>query len=183
MATILLQAAGAALGGLVGGPIGAIFGRALGGVAGALVDQRLLGAGGAQTREGPRLTSLAGLVSTEGAAVPRAYGRARVGGQMIWATRFEEVATAQRQGGAGGKGAQQSKGSNVTYSYYANFAVGLCEGEIAEVRRVWADGKELDLTKFTLRFYNGDETQSAEDRKSTRLNSSHIPLSRMPSSA
>ena len=51
-----------------------------------------------RSREGPRLTSLAGLVSTEGAAVPRAYGRARVGGQMIWATRFEEVAVIVEEG-------------------------------------------------------------------------------------
>ena len=30
---------------------------------------------------------------------------------------------------------------------------------------------------------NVDDVQVKEDRKSTRLNSSHIPLSRMPSSA
>ena len=33
-----------------------------------------------------------------------------------------------------------------TYSYFANLAVGLCEGRIAFIRRVWADGRELDLT-------------------------------------
>ena len=45
---------------------------------------------------------------------------------------------------------------------FANFAIGLCEGEIAEVRRVWADGKELDLGKMTLRVHRGDETQAAD---------------------
>ena len=49
-----------------------------------------------------------------------------------------------------------------TYSYYANLAVGLCEGPIAAVRRVWADGTELDLTSVTMRSYRGDETQSAD---------------------
>ena len=40
-------------------------------------------------------------------------------------------------------------------------------------------GKIIDATVKEL----GDERYSTTDRKSTRLNSSHIPLSRMPSSA
>ena len=39
----------------------------------------------------PRLTEMQGLTSQEGAPIPRLYGRARLGGQLIWATRFEEV--------------------------------------------------------------------------------------------
>lgn len=42
MATILFQAAGAALGGIFG-PFGAIAGRAIGALAGSAVDQALLG--------------------------------------------------------------------------------------------------------------------------------------------
>ena len=48
------------------------------------------------------------------------------------------------------------------YAYYANFAVGLCEGPIAFVRRVWADGKEIDLTKIVMRAHLGDETQEPD---------------------
>jgi hypothetical protein len=87
MATLLLQVAGSALGSALGGPIGAVLGQALGGIAGARIDQSLLG-GSASTRrvEGPRLTEVSGLAATEGAAIPRVYGRARLGGQLIWAT-------------------------------------------------------------------------------------------------
>jgi hypothetical protein len=49
-----------------------------------------------------------------------------------------------------------------TYSYYGNFAVGLGEGPIGFVRRVWADGRELDLTTLTMRVYRGDETQAPD---------------------
>ncbi len=42
-----------------------------------------------------------------------------------------------RQGYGGGQ-----KTVTTRYSYFANLAVGLCEGEIALVRRIWADGKE-----------------------------------------
>ena len=40
---------------------------------------------------------------------------------------------------------------------------------------------EFEKTEFE--FPDEKEAREAEDRKSTRLNSSHIPLSRMPSSA
>ena len=43
--------------------------------------------------------------------------------------------------------------------YFANLAIGLCEGPIGFVRRVWADGRELDLTTLVVRVHRGDETQ------------------------
>jgi hypothetical protein len=35
----------------------------------------------------------------------------------------------------------------------------LCEGPIAEVRRIWADGEEIDQSLFNIRVYRGDEEQ------------------------
>jgi hypothetical protein len=52
--------------------------------------------------------------------------------------------------------------TTTTYSYFANFAVGLCEGQIGRVARMWADGKPLDLTGITFRVYNGSESQDAD---------------------
>jgi len=49
-----------------------------------------------------------------------------------------------------------------TYSYFANFAIGLCEGPIARIGRVWADGKPFDLATVTHRLYVGDGTQAAD---------------------
>ena len=47
--------------------------------------------------EGPRLSDLDVMASTEGAPIPRVYGRARLAGQVIWATELEEVVSnAQR---------------------------------------------------------------------------------------
>ena len=49
--------------------------------------------------------------------------------------------------------------------------------------RVTSMRAEIDA-KIDERFFERDPSDAdAEDRKSTRLNSSHIPLSRMPSSA
>src|SRR3712207_1842975 len=107
MATLILQAAGSALGGIVGGPFGAALGRAVGGLAGAAVDSALFGGSDSPRHvEGPRLKDVDRLTSTEGAPIPRIYGRVRIGGQLIWATRLEEVAstTVERSGTQGGKG-------------------------------------------------------------------------------
>ncbi len=154
MATVVLQYAGAALGTLIGGPLGGVLGRAAGALAGNVLDQKLFGE--KQHREGPRLTDLRVMASEEGAAIPALWGRMRISGQVIWATHILEEAATSTQS-ASGKGGP--KATTTEYAYYANFAVGLCEGEIDRVGRVWADGREIDISTFTTRFYNGSETQ------------------------
>src|ERR1019366_3816667 len=163
MAALVLSIAGAAAGSSVLGPVGAIVGRLIGAVAGNVIDQALFGARRNLSLEGPRLSDLTVMASTEGAAVPRVYGRARLSGQLIWATNLEEVVSTQTQS-SGGKGMGGSTGgtTTTTYSYFANLAVGLCEGPIGAVMRVWADGKPLDLTGLTVRTYSGDETQTPD---------------------
>lgn len=148
MATIVLQAAGAVVGGVLG-PLGAVIGGAVGALAGNIVDRSLFGS----DSEGARLGDLDVQRSEEGAPIPRLYGRARLSGQVIWATRFEEVTSEE-----GGKG-----GPTVTnYAYYANFAVALCEGPVARIGRCWADGEELDLSTVTCRLLTGAEDQMAD---------------------
>src|SRR4051794_27675120 len=168
MTTMILQTAGSALGGFVGGPLGAGVGQALGGWAAAAFESGPGAHGEAARRtEGPRLTEMDGLTSTEGAPIPRVYGRARVGGELIWATRFQEIANTKVErsgtsGGKGGGGRGASKTGTTTYSYFPNIAVGLFEGPIAFVRRVWADGRELDLLTINIRVHRGTEDQESD---------------------
>ena len=72
MAALVLSIAGAAAGSSVLGPIGAIVGRLVGAVAGNVIDQALFGGRNNVSLEGPRLSDLTVMASTEGAAVPRA---------------------------------------------------------------------------------------------------------------
>lgn len=165
MATLLLQVAGAALGSALGGPVGGVIGQALGGLAGATIDQAWLGGsgGGNKIVDGPRLKEVNGLAATEGAAIPRLYGRARLGGQLIWATRFEEEVTVSiTRTKSGGKGGRSKKTYETTYSYHVNLAIGLCEGPIAFVRRIWVDGRELDVQTVQMRVHHGYETQEPD---------------------
>jgi hypothetical protein len=147
---------------------GATLGRAAGAFAGKMIDQALFSSSG-QPRivEGARLSDLQVVASSEGAHIPRLYGRARLAGQIIWATNFEEkvTTTTQSSGGGGKGGGGASTGTTVTrreYHYYANFAIGICAGPISKLGRVWADGKELDLSAYTYRFYTGSEEQQPD---------------------
>jgi len=163
MAALVLSVAGGAAG-AVFGPAGAIAGRIVGALAGNLMDQALFGST-ARSVTGPRLADLDVMASTEGAPIPRLYGRARLSGQVIWATRLEEVVSTSSQstGGKGGLGGATAITTTTTYSYYANFAVGLCEGEIGSVGGIWADGDLLDTSTLTLRVHRGGEDQLPDD--------------------
>ncbi len=57
------------------------------------------------------------------------------------------------------KGLGGQKTVTTRYAYFANLAVGLCEGEIACVRRIWADGREIDQVGLTLRVHTGGPDQ------------------------
>ncbi|MEO0982686.1 MAG: glycoside hydrolase/phage tail family protein [Pseudomonadota bacterium] len=158
MAQIALTQLGATLGaslapggiGFLGATIsGASLGGALGGIAGAAIDGALFGRGA----QGPRLTHLHVMESREGAGVPLVYGRYRVGGQVIWAGRFREQEETE-----GGKGGPRV----TTFSYSASFAVGLGQGGVTRIARVWANGEPLALGDVAHRFYSGSETQDPD---------------------
>ena len=157
MATILLSAAGAALGGTLGGSVlgmsSVVAGRFVGAVLGRAIDQRLMGQG-AEPVETGRVERIRLMGAGEGDPITRIHGRMRVAGQVIWASQFREVVS--ESGGGGGKGLSQSASPTIrNYSYRVSLAVALCEGEISGIGRVWADGAELAPEALGLRVYTG----------------------------
>lgn len=158
MATIALSAAGMAIGGSIGGSVlglsMATIGRTAGAALGRRIDQQLLG-GGSESVETGRIDRFRLTGATEGAGLQQIYGRMRVPGQVIWASNFEERS---RTSGDGGKGAPSAP-STTTYSYTVSLAIGLCEGEISGVRRIWADGVEVAPSDLNMRVYGGTDAQ------------------------
>ncbi len=149
MATLALSVAGQFVGGLVGGPIGATVGRALGALAGSAVDGWLFG--GADKGDAPLFDVRLGS-SSEGLGVPRLYGWGRLSGNIIWARELVRHGSET----AGSKGIAPAE---ETEEILASFAIGFCEGRVARLGRIWADGQLLDTRGLTLRFYHGDEDQ------------------------
>ncbi|MFP7570831.1 glycoside hydrolase/phage tail family protein [Marivita sp. S2033] len=157
MATLVLSAAGAALGGSVGGSVLGLsmtaVGRFAGATLGRAIDQRILGGGG-QTIETGRLDRLRLSTAGEGQPIAQVYGRMRVGGHIIWATQFKE--TVSKSGG--GKGLSKQP-TIKEYSYSVSLAVSLCEGEITSVNRVWADGAEVSVFDLNMVVHPGSRDQ------------------------
>lgn len=182
MASIALVAVGgligsSVLGSVVGVAIGTMIGQAVGGLIGGYIDQYLFASSGQNpTQDGTKLSDLKVTGSTEGASIPRLYGRARLSGQVIWATNLEEVAVTSDS--SGGKGGGSSGNGSTTYKYYANFAVGICEGVITSIGRIWADGKEIDVTDYTYRIYKGTETQTVDSLISAKEGAGKSPAYR-----
>ncbi|MCH4814098.1 glycoside hydrolase TIM-barrel-like domain-containing protein, partial [Halomonas neptunia] len=181
MATLVLGAVGSAIGGSIGGGLLGISAVTIGGVIGSTigsaVDSWIVSSlAPAQRIEGARLDSLRITSSTEGAVIPRLYGRMRIGGNVIWATDFREETKTTSQGG--GKGGGGGKVKTTEYLYYASFAVALCEGEITGIGRVWADGKVMDMTGVTWRWYPGDETQVPDPFISAKMGAASTPAYR-----
>ena len=112
-------------------PMGTLYGAQLGMMAGGAIDPPK-----GPTVEGPRLSDLTVQTSNYGASIPRVYGTAVLNGNVIWleGNRLKESVTKTK---SGGKGGGKSKTTTKTYSYSATFAVGLCKGPIAGIRRIW----------------------------------------------
>ncbi|MFN6978755.1 MAG: hypothetical protein ACK4OP_11565, partial [Gemmobacter sp.] len=181
MATLVLGAVGSAIGGAFGGAIlgfsGAAIGGFIGSTIGSVVDSWIVSSlAPTQKIEGQRLDSLRITSATEGAIIPRLYGRMRIGGNIIWATDFREETKTTTQGG--GKGGGGGKVRTTEYLYYASFAVALCEGPITGIGRIWADGKPLDMTGITWRWYSGDEAQAADPFIAAKMGAANTPAYR-----
>ncbi|QQR69863.1 MAG: phage tail protein [Alphaproteobacteria bacterium] len=136
MASIILSAAGAALGaglpglgGAVAGPLLGAAGRAVGSMLDDMVMPRA-------PLRGPRLDHLPLHDSRYGAGLPIVYGRMRLPAQLIWAGPLRETLTTQRQGGKGGGGVSVRQAR-----YSVSVALAVCLGQGARVETVWADGK------------------------------------------
>ena len=126
----------------LGAAVGYAFGyAALGWAIGSYIGQQLYGPDAPDT-QGPRLEDLAVQSATYGKSIPRVFGAGRGAGNMIWSAGIKETKHVQHSGKGGG-------GSTATtYTYSCSFAIGLCEGPIVGIRRIWADGKlVLDRSK------------------------------------
>lgn len=115
--------------------------------AAGIIDQMLFGP---PDQHGPRLGEQKMQISTYGTRIPTVFGTIRIAGNVIWATKYVEHS--HKEGGKGGP-------SYFTYTYTCSFAIGLAEGELLQINRVWADGK---LITPTYTFYTGSETQEPD---------------------
>ncbi|MCV2875603.1 glycoside hydrolase/phage tail family protein [Rhodobacteraceae bacterium XHP0102] len=185
MATLVLSAAGAAIGSAIPGTFFGLSGATLGRAAGAMIGQRFdapsAGVALAPVSEG-RVTQFRLTNAAEGGALPRLYGQMRIGGQVIWASHFRETVTTSTQTAMAGRG-KGSRGGTVTqtttrYSYSLSVAIGICEGPILGIGRIWADGMELDPDTASYRLYKGTDDQLPDSTIEATEGAGQVPAYR-----
>ena len=148
MATLVLNTVGTILGGPIGGAIGSLVGQG--------IDQQLFGPG---ARHGPRLGDLSVQTSSYGSAIPQVFGTMRVAGTIIWATDLQEQATTRSAKG---------QPDSVAYSYSVSLAVALSSRRIADIGRIWADGRLIRdadgqfAVSTDFRIHDGSEEQPVD---------------------
>lgn len=142
----VLTIVGAIIGAYTGlGWIGVLYGAQLGLLAGqVLFPTQLPG------QFGPRLEDLLTTSAQLGVPVPIIYGTIAVPGNVIFLSCVEEVVTTEEVGGKGGPEQEVT-----TYSYFQTIALGLCEGPISGLLRVWENGE----LKYDVRPQQDGETQ------------------------
>lgn len=124
---------------------------------GQAIDNAVFGSGNRVIPVGRRLEDLAVQSSAYGQMIPIIYGTSRVAGNVIWSRPInEEVVTTDQGGGKGGGGGGVSTES---YLYSVSLGIAICEGEIDDIVRVWADTKIIDPSFGEYRLYKGTEDQ------------------------
>lgn len=116
-------------------PVGAAYGFALGLAAGSLLDPPK-----GPTVAGPTIQDTAVQTSTYGVPIPRVYGTIGGAGNILWVENNKLKATIRKKK-SGGKGGGGSSATTKTVTYSATFILGLCEGPIVGVRRIWCSDK------------------------------------------
>lgn len=160
---------------------------AVGAIVGAAIGYAALPGG--QTQEGPRVEDLNVTGASYGNPIKIVFGAMRVGGNMIWAAPLKETRVEKQVGGKGGG----PTATQVSYTYNADFAVGLCEGQIITVTRIWADSVLLydkrgtiGATGFvasldidgTITIYPGSETQTPDPTIESYEGAGNVPAHR-----
>ena len=168
MAELVGGALGAAIGALVtplAPGVGAWKGFQIGAALGSLysaVEQSN------QSFRGSRLDDLRITGASQGAPIPIVWGTVRTPGNIIWAPNLEEIES--QSGGGGSLGGP----TFTNYSYSADIAIEVCEGEIVRFSKIWADSEliydynggtpiwaeYIDPDKVT--FYLGTMAQTAD---------------------
>lgn len=119
----------------------------------------LLGGAQAQGKTRPQFTGLQVQTSAFGVTITILFGQARIAPNLIWYGDFKAIK--HQAGGKGGvMGAAGKSGGGVTYTYQTAIAMGLCEGPVTAIGRVWQSKAITTLAKLGLALFQGTAAQA-----------------------
>ncbi len=120
-----------------------------------------------QAQQQPAVSGLQIQTSAYGKVIPIVYGTTKIAPNLIWYGDFQAIPHQSSPSGGGGKGGvggggggKGGGGGNVTYTYQASVALGLCEGPIAGIGAAWASKTETSLPALGLGLFVGSYAQA-----------------------
>lgn len=117
--------------------------------------------------EEPKIGALSIQSSAFGLPVPLFWGKSRLSGNMIWYGDFTPIAhtTTQSSGGKGGGGVETR---NTSYTYTAAFILGLSEGVISSIERVWSNKDKTTFAALGMTLLGGTIPQTTWSHLTTK---------------
>ena len=169
MANLVISAAGAAVGFMVGGPTGAQIGWMVG---------SYLSADKAEAGQ-PTIGDLRVQTSQYGVNIPVLVGKQRITGNIIHAT---DKTTYTIESGGGGKGGGGTP-TTLQTGYKVTMAIAICKGPILGISRVWADGEliidsRVDSKPLIGDLYLGTNTQNPDPTLQSVHGAADVPAYR-----
>lgn len=166
MANLIIPAASAGIGYLVGGPTGAQVGW----MVGSTIQ------GSRQTIRQDSVGDLRIQTAQYGIPIPYVLGKQRVAGNIIWASEKKKYEIKTKTGKGGGP-------TVITTGYKQDMAILLCKGTIAGISRMWANNKLIvDGTPETRilpgKFYRGTQAQMPDVTMEAALGVGNVPAYR-----
>ncbi|MDX1917389.1 MAG: glycoside hydrolase TIM-barrel-like domain-containing protein [Rickettsiaceae bacterium] len=174
MLSSILGNVGARIGGHFGGGVLASAGRYLGNWIGESLEDNFE----ERTRYhiGRVKNNLYPFSNANSHVIPLIYGTARAEGQLIWATYIKE--TPQETSTQTFKKDILTTNIRVDFHYSCSFAIGICEGIIHKIERIWANNELLDLGKYNYRIYYGTEDQMPDPLIEATVEGGYVPAHR-----
>ena len=169
MANLVISAAGAAVGYMIGGPTGAQIGWMVGSYA--------AGSQNKNTAAAPTIGDLRVQTSQYGVNIPVPVGKQRISGNVIWAN--DKTTYETKTGSSGGKGGGGGT-QTVTIGYKVSMAIAICKGPILGISRVWANGQIIvdartEANPLIGTLYLGSNTQNPDSTMESHLTAGNVP--------
>jgi Putative phage tail protein len=102
----------------------------------------------------PQYTGLQIQTASNALPVPILFGTNIIAPNIIWYDNFKTIKKEEKQGGKGGGSV-----TSVSYSYSADVMLGLCEGPINGMGRVWVDKSEKTIAEEGWEVFAGNNPQ------------------------
>jgi hypothetical protein len=110
------------------------------------------------TRTGPA-SQLRIQTAIQGTPIPILWGQTRLAANILWYGNFK-AAKASTAGGKGGALSGGKAGNSGTYNYSASVVLGLCEGVVSAIGKVWSNKVQTTIAALALSLFGGSYAQT-----------------------